>query len=357
MTKQTSKRQRPMLWVGLSSVLLLALVLLSPAARAFVRITFPSGTPAFWSASQADLNLLLGCPETPLSDFGPCWDDVAKSAAESWNTNAEIFRFTTPPPILASPCEDAESLDLVNTVAFQDTLCGTAFGGAVAVTISRAFSTGELVDTNVVVDGNLTWSAYTGPFEFPYDLRRVLIHEFGHVLGLDHPNESGQTVTAIMNGTVSDLDDLQADDIAGVNAIYPGSPVGKLENPQPDSSASGLAIITGWSCSASIVTLSIDGVFHTVLYGSSRIDTIPTCGDEFNGFGFPVNWNLLGDGLHTIIVFADGIEIGRATVTVTTLGQEFLAGASGTFTLSFNGMEVVIEWVESLQNFLITDMQ
>ena len=357
MTKQTSKRQRPMLWVGLGSVLLLALVLLSPAARAFVRSTFPSGTPAFWSAAQADLNLLLGCPETPLSDFGPCWDDVAKSAAESWNADAEIFRFTTPPPILASPCQDAESLDFVNTVAFQDTLCGTAFGGAVAVTFSRAFSTGELVDTGVVVNGNLTWSAYTGPFEFPFDLRRVLMHEFGHVLGLDHPNESGQTVAAIMNSTVSDLDDLQADDIAGVNAIYPGSPVGELENPQPDSSASGLAIITGWICSASTVTLSIDGVFHTVLYGSSRIDTIPTCGDEFNGFGFPVNWNLVGDGLHTIIVFTDGIEIGRATVTVTTLGQEFLAGASGTFTLSFNGMEVVIEWVESLQNFLITGMQ
>ena len=87
------------------------------------------------------------------------------------------------------------------------------------------------MDTNVVVNENLTWSAYTGPFEFPFDLPRVLIHEFGHILGLGHPNESGQTVLAIMNSTVSDLDDLQPDDIAGINALYPGSPVGELENP------------------------------------------------------------------------------------------------------------------------------
>ncbi len=358
MSKPAKKRHRPMPWVWvLSNVFLTALVLLSPAARAFVRITSPAGTAQFWPEATADLNLQLGCPETPLSDFGPCWDDVAKNAAESWNTNAEIFRFTTPTPIPASACEDQASLDFVNTVAFEDSLCGTEFGGAVAVTFSRALSTGELLDTNVVVNENLTWSAYTGPFEFPFDLRRVLIHEFGHTLGLDHPNESGQTAPAIMNSTVSDFDDLQPDDIAGINAIYPGSPVGQLENPQPNSWVSGLGIITGWICSASSLTLNIDGVVHPIPYGSSRIDTIPACGDENNGFGFPINWNVLGDGPHTIIVFADNIEAGRATVTVTTLGQEFLTGAEGTFTLKFSGMDVVIEWVESLQNFLITGLQ
>ena len=45
------------------------------------------------------------------------------------------------------------------------------------------------------------------------------------------------------------------------------------------------------------------------------------------------------------------------TVTVTTLGQESLTGAKGTFTLKFNGMNVAIEWAESLQHFLIRGMQ
>jgi len=164
-------------------------------------------------------------------------------------------------------------------------------------------------------------------------------------------------VTAIMNGTVSDLDDLQANDIIGVNAIYPGSPVGKSENPQPDSYISGLAVITGWVCFASVVTIQIDDTIYTALYGTSRRDTEQSCGDAHNGFSIPMNWNLLGDGPHTILAFADGVEIGRATVTVTTLGEEFLTGANGTKTLDFDGMDVVIEWVESLQNFLIKNVQ
>ena len=49
-----------------------------------------------------------------------------------------------------------------------------------------------------------------------------------------------------------------------------------------------------------------------------------------NGFGLLFNWNLLGTGQHTIRVLADGGggEFARATFTVTTLGEEFLRGAS-----------------------------
>ena len=126
---------------------------------------------------------------------------------------------SAPFPIPASTCEDEACLNFVNKVAFEDSQRGNEFNGAVAVTSSRAFSTGELVDTNIVVNEKLIWSGYTGPFEFPFGRRRVLIHEFGRLLGLGHPNESGQTVPAIMNSTVSDLDDLQPDAIAAINAL------------------------------------------------------------------------------------------------------------------------------------------
>jgi hypothetical protein len=38
-----------------------------------------------------------------------------------------------------------------------------------------------------------------------FDLHRIALHELGHVLGLDHPDEHGQTVDAIMNANISDL--------------------------------------------------------------------------------------------------------------------------------------------------------
>ena len=47
------------------------------------------------------------------------------------------------------------------------------------------------------------------------------------------------------------------------------------------------------------------------------------------GFGLLFNWNLLGDGEHTVRALADGVEFARATFTVTTLGDEFVRGASG----------------------------
>ena len=54
------------------------------------------------------------------------------------------------------------------------------------------------------------------------------------------------------------------------------------------------------------------------------------CGDSNNGFGLLFNWNLLGDGPHTIRALADGVEFRQATFTVTTLGgEEFVRGVTG----------------------------
>ena len=48
----------------------------------------------------------------------------------------------------------------------------------------------------------------------------MAIHEFGHAIGLGHPDENGQSVAAIMNSLNSDIDSLQADDVEGAQAIY-----------------------------------------------------------------------------------------------------------------------------------------
>ena len=74
------------------------------------------------------------------------------------------------------------------------------------------------------------------------------------------------------------------------------------------------------------------------------------------GLGLLFNWNLLGDGAHTVKAFADNQEFANATVTVTTLGEEFLTGASGEFTLSNfpqADKNVTLLWQQSLQNFVL----
>ncbi len=81
------------------------------------------------------------------------------------------------------------------------------------------------------------------------------------------------------------------------------------------------------------------------------------CGDTDNGFGLLYNWNLLGDGPHTVTAYADGVEFASVTITVTTLGSEFRRGLNREVTVTnfpTTGTNVVFCWQEAQQNFVIT---
>ncbi len=122
-------------------------------------------------------------------------------------------------------------------------------------------------------------------------------------------------------------------------SAFSASPVlaqATLENPAPNSFQSGVGVISGWVCEASQVEIefSNDAANRwTAGYGTRRTDTHGVCGDTDNGFGLLFNWNLLGDGSHTVTAYADGVEFAAVTVTVTTLGGEFQRGLSQEVTI------------------------
>ena len=134
-----------------------------------------------------------------------------------------------------------------------------------------------------------------------------------------------------------------------------------LENPQPGSLQSGIGVISGWVCQASRVDIAIDGGPPAqAAYGTSREDTRSVCGDANNGFGLLLNWNLAGDGTHTVQALADGVEFARVTFNVTTLGAEFLTGlAASSIVPDFpsSGLSTAVQWQQSLQNFVIGRVQ
>ncbi len=143
---------------------------------------------------------------------------------------------------------------------------------------------------------------------------------------------------------------------------------GSLENPGPASFQSGIGVLSGWVCEAEGVEFEIlaaDGTVHhlAAAYGTERGDTHSTpageelCGDTDNGFGLLFNWNQLGDGAHTVVALVDGEKLGRATVTVTTLGEEFARGLVGECEVADfpgPGQTVTLAWQQTLQNFVIT---
>ena len=130
-----------------------------------------------------------------------------------------------------------------------------------------------------------------------------------------------------------------------------------LEVPAIGSFHSGIGYVSGWKCAAGALTFNIDGGPAAQLaYGISRKDTQEVCGDANNGFITEVNWNLAGDGTHTIHVFDNGVEFASAIFIVRTFGTEVLQGASGAYILRDfpqAGQETTIQWQESEQNFAI----
>ena len=141
-----------------------------------------------------------------------------------------------------------------------------------------------------------------------------------------------------------------------------GTPgVGYLENPGPHSFQSGVGVLSGWVCEADAVELAIgDFPPQAAAYGTERLDTASVCGDTDNGFGLLFNWNRLDDGEHTVVASVDGEELGRATVRVTTLGEEFLRGVEGECVAEdfpSPGETVTLKWQQNSQNFVVTDVQ
>ena len=152
--------------------------------------------------------------------------------------------------------------------------------------------------------------------------------------------------------------------------ITDGSPVGGnsgtsgggeqiLENPQPGSAQSGIGVISGCVCDANQIEIEFDNDAANrwkAGYGTTRADTKALCGDTNNGFGLLYNWNLLGAGTHTVRAFADGVEFANVTVTVTTLGEEFVRGVTHDMTLPDfpeTGTDVQVQWQQAQQNFVI----
>ena len=118
-----------------------------------------------------------------------------------------------------------ESGDDENSASFAADVFGDKFGtGTLAVTVYN-FREDLLEESDTVFNTAYSWDSYRGPLiPVLLDFRRVAIHEFGHALGLDHPDQHGQKVAAIMNSHIGDLDTVQADDIAGAQAIYGNGP-------------------------------------------------------------------------------------------------------------------------------------
>lgn len=172
-----------------------------------------------WKQPVVNFELQFPAPPSVLLDGSVDYYKSFENALMLWNEQLRDLRFTW------NENGNPRDGDGITQASIQNTIYGSSFGSStLAVTLighrDPADST-RYVEADIVFNGNRTFNSYRGLYGGGTDFHRVALHELGHVLGLDHPDENGQKdVEAIMNSTTTKFDHLMPDDIAGAQSLY-----------------------------------------------------------------------------------------------------------------------------------------
>ena len=151
------------------------------------------------------------------------WNSAVIDALNNWSANT-LFNFT-----VREETKDPCVVDGFSSIDFSEDFCGSEFGANTLAVATRRFEKQELgppniIEGDIVVNDAERYDIFDGPLvqfgllDRGLDFKRIVLHELGHVIGLDHEEAN----PAIMGPTISDVFELQADDIAGVELLYSG---------------------------------------------------------------------------------------------------------------------------------------
>ena len=172
-----------------------------------------------WIGGKTDFYIDI----TGNSPLGFSWNAAFIDALEEWNTKTP-FTFNTIPSY-ANPCKD----DYLNGAYFTEDICGQEYDrNALAVTLlryeSQLLGPPAISEADIYINQSYNFEIYDGGLNQAswlselVDFRRVVLHELGHVIGLDHVTDT----PAIMQPSIGDLDRLQEDDTQAVEKLYGG---------------------------------------------------------------------------------------------------------------------------------------
>ncbi|MDP6580296.1 MAG: hypothetical protein QF681_06545 [Vicinamibacterales bacterium] len=152
-----------------------------------------------WPAGEIMMEMQLG-GASGLIDGSADWDECAIAALVDWNANLggtgvsfNAIRNSTQP---------AANNDGFNNVFWADDIFGTPFGAQTLAVTTGWFFERAGVDTrteaDVIFNNAQAFNCYRGERRLgptpesssTSDMKRTALHEFGHVLGLDHPDQA-----------------------------------------------------------------------------------------------------------------------------------------------------------------------
>ncbi|MFL6541553.1 MAG: matrixin family metalloprotease [Chthoniobacterales bacterium] len=204
------------------------------SAEAYV---FFSTSNPHWMQPSLTFHLQFPPPAFPLTDGSLTYYRSFENALQLWNEQLGNFQFAW--------AEDGDPHNLGGGGTTEASMATNAYNytfgnNTLAVTFVN-YDGAQMQECDIVFNVNKwTFDSFFGlkgraidPNSLPIqDFHRIALHELGHALGLDHPDQNHDDVhyvaprpppPAIMNSTETKFDVLQDDDIAGVRSLY-GTP-------------------------------------------------------------------------------------------------------------------------------------
>lgn len=141
----------------------------------------------------------LGSAGRTLTDGNTSWDTAALPIFGMWNQQLQNVQFNT---VMGSTAP-ASSGDGVNTIIFASTIFGSSFGSNTLAVTYYSYSGSRMFEADILFNTAQTFDSYRGPLHFGTsgyaiaDIRRVLLHEMGHALGLGHPTRRASMWTPL----------------------------------------------------------------------------------------------------------------------------------------------------------------
>lgn len=178
-----------------------------------------TGLPIKWPAAVYPMRTKLGTLN------GIDQNATVQSAAAVWNSIMGSTQFQ-----VTVGTGGAGDHNGINEMVFAPNVFGESFDENVLAVTTTWRLGNERTEADIIFNSARNWGAYNGPTQGGLtDLRRVAVHELGHALGLDHPDEAGQSFPPplpIMNSRISSNDALIQDDITAAQNLYgpPGVP-------------------------------------------------------------------------------------------------------------------------------------
>lgn len=181
--------------------------------------------PSWASGATVSFQLGLGNAGRTLIDGNTSWTTAAAPAVDMWDQRIQRVSLVG----VTNPSAPVSSGDGVNSIVFSSTVFGQSFGSSTLAVTYYRYSGSRMIEADILFNTGQSWDSYRGSVRFGSggraigEIRRVLLHEMGHAIGLGHPDQSGQSVDAVMNSIMGNRETPSNDDTAGAQFLY-GAP-------------------------------------------------------------------------------------------------------------------------------------